>query len=117
VVEATGVGQLVFDVMSQTNPGGIVCLTGVSPAGRTIDVDAGALNRELVLENDVVFGSVNANRHHYELAAEALADADRGWLERLVTRWVPLDDWATALERRDDDIKVAIEFAPLEEPG
>ncbi len=39
----------------------------------TITVDAGALNRDLVLENDVVFGSVNANRRHYEAAAEALA--------------------------------------------
>jgi threonine dehydrogenase-like Zn-dependent dehydrogenase len=110
VVEATGVGTLVFDVMRQTGPGGIVCLTGVSAAGRTIAVDAGALNRELVLENDVVFGSVNANRRHYELAAEALAAADRAWLDRLVTRWVPLEEWRSALERREDDIKVAIAF-------
>jgi threonine dehydrogenase-like Zn-dependent dehydrogenase len=111
VVEATGVGRLVFDVIAQTNAGGIVCLTGVSPAGRTIEIDAGALNRDLVLENDVVFGSVNANRRHYELAGDALARADREWLERLVTRWVPLDRWCTALEPSDDDIKVAIAFA------
>lgn len=111
VVEATGVGSVVFDVIAQTNPGGIVCLTGVSPAGRRIEIDAGALNRELVLENDVVFGSVNANRRHYQLAADALARADCGWLERVVTRWVTLDDWRSALERRDDDIKVAIAFA------
>jgi threonine dehydrogenase-like Zn-dependent dehydrogenase len=110
VVEATGVGALVFDVMTQTRPGGIVCLTGVSSAGRRIQVDAGALNRELVLENDVIFGSVNANRHHYELAVEALARADRAWLERLVTRWVALEDWQSALQHRDDDIKVAIEL-------
>ncbi len=110
VVEATGVGSVVIDVMGKTNPGGIVCLTGVSPAGRKIEIDAGALSRELVLENDVVFGSVNANRRHYELAADALVRADRDWLERIVTRWVSLDDWQSALERRDDDIKVAIEF-------
>ncbi len=110
VVEATGVGSVIFDVIGQTNPGGIVCLTGMSPAGRRIEIDAGALNRELVLENDVVFGSVNANRRHYRLAADALARADRDWLERLVTRWVSLDQWRSALERRDDDIKVAIAF-------
>src|SRR5919197_5814742 len=90
VIEATGVGQLVFDVMQHTARNGIVCLTGVSPAGRQIDVDAGLLNRSMVLENDVVFGSVNANRRHYEQAAEALAKADGAWLERLITRRVPL---------------------------
>jgi glucose 1-dehydrogenase len=117
VVEATGVGRLVFDILTKTKPGGIVCLTGVSAAGRTIPVDAGAVNRELVLENDVVFGSVNANRRHYELAAEGLDRADRSWLERLVTRWVPLDDWESALERRDNDVKVAIDFDAPSSPS
>ena len=110
IVEATGVGQLVFDAMRSTRPGGIVCLTGVSPTGRHLDVDAGAVNRELVLENDVVFGSVNANLRHYGLAAEALAAADRSWLERLITRRVPLSRFEEALERRDDDVKVVIDL-------
>jgi threonine dehydrogenase-like Zn-dependent dehydrogenase len=110
VIEATGVGQLVFDAMNETAPAGIVCLTGVSPAGRALSVDAGAINRELVLDNDVVFGSVNANLHHYETAAEALAKADRSWLERLVTRRVPLDRFEEALERRPDDVKVVIDL-------
>ena len=111
VVEATGVGQLVFDVMQHTGAGGIVCLTGVSSSGRSIGVDAGLLNRELVLENDVVFGSVNANRRHYEQAAEALARADRGWLEGLITRTVPLERWQESLERRPDDVKVVIDLS------
>jgi threonine dehydrogenase-like Zn-dependent dehydrogenase len=111
VIEATGVGQLVFDVMQHNSPGGIVCLTGVSPTGRSISVDAGLLNREMVLENDVVFGSVNANRRHYEQAAEALAKADRAWLERLITRRVPLERWHEALDRRPDDVKAVIEVS------
>jgi glucose 1-dehydrogenase len=110
VVEATGAGPLVLEVMCATAADGIVCLTGVSPAGRQIPVDAGALDRELVLENDLVFGSVNANRRHYEQAAAALAAADRGWLERLISRRVPLEDWAGALEKRDGDVKVVVEF-------
>ncbi|MEA2448202.1 MAG: glucose 1-dehydrogenase [Thermoleophilaceae bacterium] len=110
IIEATGVGQLVFDAMKETAAAGITCLTGVSPAGRSLSVDAGALNRELVLENDVVFGSVNANLRHYEMAATALAQADRAWLERLVTRRVPLERFEEALERRDDDVKVVLEL-------
>ena len=97
VIEATGVGEVVVDALGITGAGGIVCLTGVSAAGRTIDVDVGALNRTMVLENDVVFGSVNANRRHYEAAAEALARADQEWLGRVITRRVPLSRWAEAL--------------------
>jgi threonine dehydrogenase-like Zn-dependent dehydrogenase len=111
IIEATGVGQLVFDAMRHTGAGGIVCLTGVSPTGRDLTVDAGAVNREIVLENDVVFGSVNANLKHYEMAHEALRAADRSWLERLVTRRVPLADFADALDRRDDDVKVVIDLS------
>jgi glucose 1-dehydrogenase len=110
VVECTGVGSLVFDVIRCNAPGGIVCLTGISSGGREVALDAADVNRHLVLENDVVFGSVNANRRHYEQAAAALARADRDWLQRLVSRRVPLDRWAEALERRPDDVKVTIDF-------
>lgn len=110
IVECTGVAQLVFDAARSTTPAGIACLTGVSTGGRTLDVDVGALNRSLVLQNDVVFGSVNANRRHYELAAEALGKADPDWLHRLLTRRVPLDDWQQAVERGDDDVKVVVEL-------
>jgi threonine dehydrogenase-like Zn-dependent dehydrogenase len=108
VVEATGVGSLVFEAMAGTAAYGIVCLTGVSPTGRTLTVDAGGINRELVLENDVVLGSVNANLRHYHAAADALAHADPGWLERLVTRRVPLEKAAEAFEAGEDDVKVVI---------
>ena len=77
-----------------STPDKIICLTGVSSGGRTLEVDAGSINRSMVLGNGVVFGSVNANRRHYEAAAEALAKADRDWLGRLITRRVPLETLA-----------------------
>src|SRR5215213_1803148 len=98
-VECTGVSQLVLDVMHVLQPSGIACLTGVSSGGRSLPVDLGSLNRALVLENNVVFGTVNANRRHYEAAADALARADRGWLDRVINRRVPLEQWSDALER------------------
>lgn len=111
-IECTGVGQLIFDVMDHAGANGVVCLTGVSSGGRDIPVDVGMLNRRMVLENDVVFGSVNANRRHYEAGAGALADADRGWLDRVVSRRVPLDDWRDAYQRQPGDVKVVLEFHP-----
>src|SRR3954454_1040025 len=109
VVECTGVAELVAGAMQHTAPGAIVCLTGVS-ASRTLSLDIGALNRELVLENDVVFGSVNANRRHFEQAVKALTEADRDWLGRLITRTVPLDSWEQAIEKGEDDSKGGVEF-------
>jgi threonine dehydrogenase-like Zn-dependent dehydrogenase len=111
IIEATGVSSVVFEAMESTAAYGIVCLAGVSPVGRKISVDMGAANREMVLENDVVVGSVNANLSHFAAAAVALAKADLDWLSRLITRRLPLDGFADALRARPDDIKVVLELA------
>jgi threonine dehydrogenase-like Zn-dependent dehydrogenase len=110
VLECTGAPERVLEAMQSTGPAAIACLVGISPRGRTLNVDIGALADELVLENDVVIGSVNANHRHFAAAADALARADRAWLERLITRRVPLDRWAEALTRGPGDIKTTIRF-------
>jgi threonine dehydrogenase-like Zn-dependent dehydrogenase len=115
VIEATGVGPLVFEAMAENAPYGIVCLTGVSPKGRTLEIDAGGLNRSLVLENDVVVGSVNANLRHYQAAADALAAADVDWLRRLITRRVPLAEAPDSFDAPPgDDVKVVITLSQEE---
>ena len=111
IIECTGVGALLFDVLQHNRPGCVVCLTGISSGGRTVPVDLAAVNKTMVLENDVVFGSVNANRRHYELAADALAKADPKWLARVVNRVVPLADWKDALTRRPDDVNPIIQLS------
>lgn len=111
VIECTGAVPVVLDAVSRAAPSGIVCLAGVSAGGRPVEFDAGLFNRNMVLHNGVVFGSVNANRRHYKAAAEALAKADREWLDGLISRRVPLARWREAFEKRDDDIKVVLEFA------
>jgi glucose 1-dehydrogenase len=112
IIECTGVSSLVLDAMKYVGTGGVVCLTGVSTGGRTIDVDEGTLNRLMVLQNEVVVGSVNANRRHYQAAADGLAKADPAWLGKLITRRVPLESWQQALDRSPDDVKVVIEVTP-----
>ena len=109
VIECTGAAPVVLAALTRTAIDGITCLTGVSAPGRRRSVDLGGLNRAMVLENDVVLGSVNANRSHYEAAAEALARADASWLERLVTRRVPMAEHQDAFDRRPDDVKVVLQ--------
>jgi glucose 1-dehydrogenase len=112
VIECTGAPQLVFDVLGTTGPNAITVLTGLSGSRRTVPLAAGAINDELVLDNDVVVGSVNANLRHYRAATDALAAADPAWLARLITRRVPLERWTDALERREGDVKVVVDLHP-----
>ena len=111
VVECTGAGSVVLDVLGRNAPDGVVCLTGVSSGGHKLAFDVGDLNRSMVLENDLVFGSVNANRRHYRAAALALARADKAWLARVITRRVLLARWQEAFALRGrDDVKVVLDF-------
>lgn len=111
VMECTGVDSVVFAAMDVVRANGVVCLTGVSSGAHVMSsVNLGKLNRDIVLENNVVFGSVNANRRHYELAAAALAKADPAWLERLITRRVPIARWQEAYERKPDDVKTVLQW-------
>ena len=110
MVEATGAAPVVAQALRGTTRNGIVCLTGVSSGGRPLDFDIGGFNRDVVLENDVVFGTVNANRRHYEAAAEALAAADRDVAARADHAPRPARALAEALERRPDDVKVVVEL-------
>ena len=114
LIECTGVPQAVLDAMTHTAPDAIVCLTGVSDGRTALPVDVSGFNRDAVLGNRVVFGSVNANRRHYEQATRALAEADHDWLSRLITRRVPLHRFHEAFARQPDDIKVVLD---LTEPG
>jgi threonine dehydrogenase-like Zn-dependent dehydrogenase len=111
VIECTGATPVVVDVIGRTAPSGIVCLAGVSSGGHKIQFDIGDLNRTMVLENEMVFGSVNANQRHYAEAAKALGRAERRWLSGLISRRVPLKRWRDAFEDRDDDIKVVVDFS------
>ena len=111
-VECTGVPSVVIDTITSGALDSITCLTGVSTPGALRPVDIGALNRGLVLRNKVIFGSVNANRRHYGAAADALAAADQSWLPRLITRRVPLQQYADAFARQTDDVKVVLDLTP-----
>jgi threonine dehydrogenase-like Zn-dependent dehydrogenase len=110
VIEATGIGQVVFDVIGRTAPDAIVCLTGISSGTRTVEVATDAINKTMVLSNEVMFGSVNAGLVNYTQAADALSKADKGWLAKLITRTVPMAQWPKALQREPGDIKVVVDL-------
>ena len=110
LMECTGAPAVIAGVLGRTAPAGITCLVGLATPGHECKLDIGSIDRTLVGDNDLVLGSVNANRRHFEAAAEALRRADPSWLGRLITRRVPLDRWPEALQHKPGDIKVAIDF-------
>ena len=111
VIECTGVPSVIDQVMSEESRNAIVCLAGLSPAASPVTLQVAPWNQAMVLKNQVVLGTVNANRRHYEAAARALAQAGRGWLERLITRRLPLGRFEQAYERRKGDVKTVILLA------
>ena len=111
IVECTGAGEVIADSIQAIAPGGVVCLTGVGSGGRTVGLTTADVASRVVLRNNVVVGSVNANKRHWYKAGQVLARADRAWLAGLVTRRVPPEEFMSALQRQPEDIKVVVQFA------
>ncbi len=110
VIECTGHGSLLVGLTDVVAPDAVICLTGISASSRKVSVEFDALNKEMVLDNTVVFGSVNASRANFEQAAESLAKADLDWLKRLITRRVPMDGYRDGMQKREDDVKVVVDL-------
>jgi threonine dehydrogenase-like Zn-dependent dehydrogenase len=110
IIECTGVGPVLAASFQQIGSGGVICLTGVGGGGVS-NYAVADMAAKAVLNNNVVVGSVNANKRHWYRAGELLARADRKWLRGLISRSEKPEKFAQALERRPDDIKVVIQFS------
>jgi threonine dehydrogenase-like Zn-dependent dehydrogenase len=113
IVECTGVGQVIADSIQAIGANGIVCLTGVGHGGVVTAAACADIAASTVLKNNVIVGSVNANKRHWYKAGNLLARSDRKWLSRLVTRREKPESLVQALKRKPDDIKVVIQFSEV----
>jgi len=112
IVECTGVGSVIADSVQKIGAGGVLCLTGVGAGGVTTRA-VGDMAAAAVLKNNVIVGSVNANKRHWYKANDRLPRVDRKWLSRLITRYEKPENFKQALERKPDDIKVVIQFGEV----
>jgi threonine dehydrogenase-like Zn-dependent dehydrogenase len=113
IIECTGVGTVIADSIQKIGSGGVLCLTGVGSGGISGKAAIADISASMVLNNKALVGSVNANKRHWYKASEALARADRSWLERLITRREKPENFMSALERQPNDIKVVIQFSEI----
>jgi glucose 1-dehydrogenase len=114
IFEATGVASLAFNLLDVLALNGIYVLTGIPAGSRPLDIPGAELIRQLVLDNQVMLGSVNASPDHYRMAVDDLAKAQARWGEqviRLITHRHTYADFAAALQHHgQDEIKVVIEW-------
>ncbi len=89
IFECTGYSPIVFDAMQALNQNGVLILSSVTGGERKVDaVPADKINQQFVLGNKVMFGTVNANREHFEMGVKDLALCEamyEGWLSRMLT--------------------------------
>ncbi len=103
VIEAAGNAQLMARTLGQLRRSGVACLLGIDPRDQTVELNGEVLGVDTILENHVLFGSVNAQRQDWLSAVDDLDRARERWpeaLEQFVTLRVPLDRFPEALERR-----------------
>ena len=102
VVEATGSPGLDFDLLRTLGPNAVLVLTGIPSAGRgaPTSIDGGSMLRNLVLGNQAVVGSVNANRRYFERGRRHFGRFRRLWgnaLGSLITERAPFDQFERLL--------------------
>jgi glucose 1-dehydrogenase len=115
IFEATGVAHVEFDLVGALGIDGVYVLTGIPGGDRPLQIDGAQLMRQLVLRNQVMVGSVNASRNHFEMGIQDLGQAQKKWgkaVEQLITHAVPYSSFADVLEKHpDNEIKAVIEWA------
>ncbi|MDQ2745897.1 MAG: glucose 1-dehydrogenase [Acidobacteriota bacterium] len=89
IFECTGFSPIIFDAMQSLNENGVLILASVTGGDRKTDaVPMDVINQKFVLGNRVMFGTVNANREHFELGVKDLALCEAmyaGWLGKMMT--------------------------------
>ena len=113
VVEATGSAKVVFDAMELLAPNGVLSLLSVT-GGQTMNPEPiDLINQRLVLGNQVVVGSVNANPRHFKMGVRDFGRIDRQWpgvLPQLLTDRIPWADHKQWFDHRGGDIKATLEI-------
>lgn len=88
VFEATGNAEACFRAMEVLALNGALIWTSITGGAHNVTLDAAKINLEWVLGNKLLVGSVNGNRHHFELGIQALSHGELtypGVTERILT--------------------------------
>ncbi|MGH7816300.1 MAG: glucose 1-dehydrogenase [Candidatus Binatia bacterium] len=111
VYEATGASRLAFDMVKYLGANGIFIFTGVPGRKGPVEIDTDLMMRNLVLKNQVVFGTVNAGRDAFEASIRDLAMFKNAWpnaVKSLITGRFSMEDHRDLLVGKSSGIKNVI---------
>ncbi len=116
IVEATGIAPVAYELLNALGINGILVFTGVpGDRGGDFQMQGGHLMRQQVLGNQIVMGSVNANRSYFLHAVKDLGDIASRWpgaLEKVITGHVGMADFEAALTSQPrDEVKAVFDIA------
>jgi glucose 1-dehydrogenase len=103
VYEATGAAKVSFDVLGVLGVNGVYIFTGVPGVKAPIEIDAEGIMRNLVLNNQVICGTVNAGRASFEEGVRDLGSFMKRFpdaVRALITARVSLEDARDAVLSR-----------------
>jgi glucose 1-dehydrogenase len=115
VYEATGASGIAFDVLKHLGPNAVFVFTGVPGRKAPIPVDTDEIMRNMVLNNQLVFGSVNAPPQAFQSAIQHLGVFAQRWPEALrsvITARFPMERAVEALQVQAGGVKNVIAIAP-----
>jgi threonine dehydrogenase-like Zn-dependent dehydrogenase len=115
ILDASGIASLEFNLLDALARNGLYVLTGIPEGDRPLQIPGAELIRKLVLDNQVMLGSVNAARGHFQMAVDDLAQAQLRWgahIAALITNRYPSSQFADSVRHHSPDaIKEVIEWA------
>src|SRR5882672_6227965 len=111
VYEAVGVAKISFDVLKILGLNGVFVFTGIPPHKPAIPIEADSLMRQIVLMNQAIIGTVNADRPAFQNAIRHLAIFKQRWpdaLRKVITGRHPLENYRELLLGKATGIKNVI---------
>lgn len=114
ILEATGIAKLEFQLLDALGLNGVYVLTGIPAGERPITLLGSDLMRQMVLQNQIMFGSVNAAMKHYRDAVTDLEKIKSKWgkfISRLITEKVSVNNFTEVLLKHSpEEIKTVIRW-------
>lgn len=113
VYEAAGASKVAFEVLRVLGPNGTFIFTGVPGRKEPLQLEGGALLKQLVMNNQVVLGTVNAADMDFDAALEDLERFRKRWpgqLEALITQRHPPEKFQELVSGKSGGIKHVITF-------
>ena len=114
VYEATGASSVAFEVLKHLGPNAVFVFTGVPGRKGPIPTDTDEIMRNMVLNNQLVLGSVNAPPQAFQSAIQHLGIFDQRWRETLrsvITGRFPLERALDALKAQPGGVKNVVAVA------